>query len=362
MGSKNSVPRMPRPRQKISIISLAKEFGVSAATISKALSNSSEISESLRGRIRTRADDLGFSPKRPRRTTRNICVVLDLETSADFSLDGFRRAAVEGVYNFCNERQTEFSLFGLSSEKLDSMDLTRELCRRNVDAAVIIGAKEGRKYFTNLSNNRFPFACVYDGPAGNTIKLDDLNVGVLALNHLVDLGHKRLAIARNMPGRHAFAHRFMGFIQAAKSRDLPADAVIALIPQRPDAGYEWGREILREWINRERPWSAIFCTSKNVAMGILSEASLQKIRIPCRLSVLTCDDSVTCAQAAPPLSVVDIPNHRAGYLAALDAWETLTGHPRSLDLNTLFSVEKVIHRASTAPPQSDGFLPTERQK
>ena len=343
---------MPRPRQKISILSLAKEFGVTAATISKALSNSAEVSGSLRGRIRSRASALGFRPNRPRRTTQNICVVLDLEGSEDFRLDGFRRAAVEGVYNFCNERQIEFSLLGLSSQKLDAMDLTKELCRRNADAAVIIGAKEGQPYFSNLLNNHFPFACVFDGPADQTIKLDDLMVGRLALNHLVDLGHQRIAIARNMPGRHAFAPRFKGFIRAAKARGLSPDAVTALTPPQPEASYEWGREILREWITQKRPWTAVFCTSKNVALGILSEAALRSIHIPRQLSVLTCDDLITCAQAAPPLSVIDIPNHRAGYLAALYAWETLTGNTSTLEIATSLPVERVIHRASTSTPPS----------
>ena len=341
---------MPRPKQKFSILSLAKEFGVSAATISKALSNSSEVSESLRGRVRSRAEALGFHPKRPRRTTQNICVVLDLEASEVFFLDGFRRAAVEGVYNFCNEKQLEFSLLGLSSAKLDSMDLTKELCRRSADAAVIIGAKEGQPYFSNLLRNRFPFACVYDGPSAQTIKLDDRIVGQLALDHLVGLGHRRVAIARNMPGRHAFAPRLLGFIEAATVHGLAADAVTALTPKQPEASYDWGREILRDWMDSERPWSAVFCTSKNVALGILSEAALRNISIPSQLSVLTCDDLITCAQAAPPLSVVDIPNQRAGYIAALYAWETLIGTPGTVDMAALLSVGKVIHRSSTAAP------------
>ena len=340
---------MARPKQKVSIISLAKEFGVSAPTISKALSNSKEVSESLRGRVRARADELGFTPKRPRRTTHNICVVLDLEINDSFRLESYQAAVVAGVYDFCSERKIEFSMLGENFDKLEAMDLTKELCRRNADAAVIIRAKADRKYIENLQSNRFPFVCVYDGPTENTITLNDHVVGELALNHLVELGHTRIAIARNV-GRRASSGRFMGFVQAAAIKGLAAGAVTEVIPGKLETGYEVGHEILREWIANHRPWSAIFCTSDNVAAGILSEAVQQGIKIPSELSVLTCDDIVSNAEAAPPLCVVDIPNKQAGYLAAQHAWGLLTSDSSTVELPAPLTVEQVIHRASTTAP------------
>ena len=97
-----------------------------------------------------------------------------------------------------------------------------------------------------------------------------------------------------------------------------------------------------------RPWSAIFCKSKNVALGILTEASIQGISIPRDLSVLTCYDLISCRQAAPPLSVVDIPNQRAGYLAAWHAWKFLHGKEAESVISSVITVEKVISRDSVA--------------
>ncbi|MGZ0654566.1 LacI family DNA-binding transcriptional regulator [Coraliomargarita sp. W4R53] len=338
---------MARPKQTVSILSIAKEFKVSKSTISKALSNSSEISESLRARVRDRADELGFTPKRPRQTSYNICVVIDLGEDDTFQLDGFRRAVVEGVYSFCNENQLEISLLGHNSIKLNTMDLTQVLYRRNADAAVLIGAKEGQAYFKNLTNNRFPFACVYDGPREQTITLDDYTVGELALNHLTDLGHEHIAIARNLPGRHSFASRYDGFMQAAQAKGLNTNTLTTLSPNEAEASYEWGREILNQWIADKKPWSAIFFFAKNTALGLLSEAAHQGIHIPSQLSVLTCDNLISCAQAAPTLSVVDIPNQAAGYQSAKYAWELLLSE-KIVELPAPLAVEQVIHRNSTA--------------
>lgn len=339
---------MPRPRQKVSVTSLAKEFNVSAPTISKALSNSKEVSESLRSRVRARAEELDFIPNRLRRKTFNICAVLDFEDRGKFLIDGFQPTVIEGIYDLCSDKQLEFSLLGENTSKLEEMDLTKELCVRNADAAVIIRATGNRRYFDNLIRNRFPFACVYDGPEDYTVKLNDYKVGQLALSHLVELGHERIAIARHLPGRAAFGNRFIGFIQSASQMGLAPDAVTEIIPNLLGSGYKSGNQILRDWEEKGRPWTAIFCTSDNVAIGILSEAATLGIRIPAELSVLTCDNLTTNAQAAPPLSVVDIPNQKAGYLAAELVWNSLTqGSGKTLQLPPPLDPERVIQRTST---------------
>lgn len=340
---------MPRPKQAVSILTLAKEFHVTPATISKALSNSHEVSEALRVRIRAHADAIGFRPNTPRRSARNICAVLDLEFRNILDLDELRRVVIDGVFDFCHEKQIEFSLVGLSRKKLNDIDLASELCRRNAHAAVFIGAKDDQPYFRNLIKNRYPFACVFHGPIGKTIQIDDLKAGELALNHLVDMGHRRIAIGSNSSDCPVFLARFTGFLQAATRRGISHEAIVTLAQPIGKADYDWGREIFKEWVDLGRPWSAIFCNCKNVAFGILSEASIQKIHIPGNLSVLTCDDLLSCRQAAPPLSVVDIPIRRAGYLAAWHAWEFLHKKESASEISFVLPVERVVTRDSVAP-------------
>lgn len=336
---------MPRPRQQVSIFSLAKDLGVSAPTISKALSNSNEVSEQLRERVRARAAELGFSPTRPRKRVFNLCVLLDLEFLPGFRISGYTEAVMQGIYQFCNEQGLEFSLLAHPTERLESLQLTKELYARNADAAVVIGCSQDRKYFADLERNRFPFVCVYDGPEGRTVTVDNVEAGRLALDHLYELGHRKLAIARMAVRRSAPLNRFIGFVQQAELRGLSPEAIVELVPEDPRASYEWGRKTLRTWLAEGRPWSALFCLAENVALGVLSEAALQRVRIPEELAVLTCDDLLTSTRAAPPLSVVDIPNVEAGRLAAQWAWSLLKGAEEARPAQ--LKVPRVIPRAST---------------
>lgn len=189
-------------KAKISIFSLAEEFGVSAPTISKALSNSNEVSDTLRRQIRDRADELGFKPTLPRRKNFNLCVVLDRESYSRFRLTGYQEAVFEGVYQFCDEKEVEFSLYTQTTERLESVNLIRELHLRTADGAILVGSSEGRAYFDQLISNRFPFCCIFDGPAEHVISVDNFTVGRLAFDHLFDMGHRKIAIARQNAKRN----------------------------------------------------------------------------------------------------------------------------------------------------------------
>jgi DNA-binding LacI/PurR family transcriptional regulator len=280
-------------------------------------------------------------------------VLLDLEFESSFRLDGYAEAVVEGVYEFCSAHGIEFSIFGEPTPILERMDLTKELYLRNADGAVVVGASPDRAYFADLERNHFPFCCVFDGPRDMTVAADNQAAGQLALEHLLDLGHKKIAVARQMVGRAASANRFLGFSRAARDRGLLADAIAEILPPSPDANYDWGREILRAWMSAGRPYSAIFCLAANMALGILSEAAVAGVRIPHDLSVLVCDDLIACAESAPPLSVVDIPNREAGETAARLVWARISGNfapDAGATLRSPLPVRSVIRRASTAPP------------
>lgn len=340
---------MPRPKQKISIFSLAKEFGVSAPTISKALSNNNEVSDAMRQKVRERADELGFKPTRPRRKSFNICLVLDTEFHSRFRFAGYQEAVVEGVYRFCDEKEVEFSLFAQTTEKLEAIHLTRELHLRNADGAVFVGTSVERNYFEQLAANRFPFCCVFDGPEDRVVTADNFAAGRLAFDHLYELGHRSMAIARQSAKRVAARDRFSSFVRRAGEVGLPDPGVHELVPQSPFQAFDWGRTLLSDWLQAGKPWTAIFCLAENVALGFLSEAAVRGVRIPDEVSVLTCDDLISVQRAAPPLSVVDIPNENAGYQAALSVWKQLAkkDQSRGLEPEMHLQVTQVIARQST---------------
>lgn len=343
---------MPRPKQRVSIFSLAKEFGVSGPTISKALSNSTEISDSLRQKVRARAKDLGFKPTRPRRKNFNICVVLDLEFHTAFRFSGYQEAVVEGVYSFCHEQGVEFSLYAQTTERLNELNLSRELYQRNADGAVVIGASRERLYFEDLRKNGFPFVCIFDGPTDHVLEVDNFAVGRLGFDHLFDLGHRKIAIARQSANRAAARDRLISFIRRAGERGLADSGVVEIIPDSPYSAYDWGCSLLKDWLAEGRPWTAVFCLAENVAMGVLSQCAIEGIRVPHELSVLTCDNLMAVQRAAPPLSVVDIPNEAAGFEAALAVWKNLSEPDARMVFEAPLPVTQVIQRASTAPPLS----------
>lgn len=340
---------MPRKKQDVSIFTLAKEFDCAAGSISKALSNSTEVSEEFRQKVRARADELGFRPNRPRRKTFNICLVQDLEFDVTISISGYQIPLMEGIFGFCKDNGAEFSLYVDTTANLEKSNLTKELLLRNADAAIIVGSSRNRDYFADFERNLFPYVCIYDGPEGRTLKVDNLNAGRLALEHLTGLGHKRVAIARQTARREGGMNRYMGFLRAASAAKLSHKEIIEILPPSESAGFDWGREILNNWIEQKKPYSGLFCLSENVAAGVLSEAVLRGVKIPNDMSVLTCDDLESTKHSAPPLSVVDIPNQTVGQAAAGYLLEYLSGN-QDVELPRPFPISQIIKRGSTAAP------------
>lgn len=340
---------MARPKKEISIFTLADEFGVSAPTISKALSNSVEVSEALRSKVRSRAKALAFKPHRPRRKGYNICALLDMESNGTFQLGGYIGSIVEGIHAFCRDNGAEFSIYGDHTDRLSRIDLVRELHLRNADGAVILGASSQSPYFDKFEQNGFPFYCVFDGPDEATIKVDNRSAGRLACMHLLELGYRTLAVARHLDGRSASSERFLGFVQEV-ARNGPDVSVAELLPPMSEDRFLWGRSLVDAWERQGRPYRAVFSLGLNAAMGILSAAAEYGIRIPGELAVLSCDNIEISAHAAPPLSVVDTPNQKSGYLAASQVWKQLSGKEPQYNpylLQHPLPVESVVHRAST---------------
>ena len=339
---------MGRKKGKVSIYSLAKEFGCTPSTVSKAFANSTEVSDSLRRRIHARADELNFRPHSTRRRAQNLCALVCMGEEEELRLYGYLEPVIQGIHRFCREKGLEFSLFAETRKGLESINLAKELRHRNADCAVVLGAGNEEKFLSNLKKNRMPYACVYDGSAGQTVTVDNREAGRLAANYLLQMGHSRLAIATGEPQRESSKDRCRGFEEGANAQGSAA-AVSVLSPQAGLAGEEWGGKILDDWLEGGRPFTALFTLGENIALGFLSQCAIRRVHVPSEISVITCDNLPASSVSAPPLTTVRIPNRRAGYAAAEWTWKSLNEDRDSVD-TVVLPVSELVTRSSVAAP------------
>jgi LacI family repressor for deo operon, udp, cdd, tsx, nupC, and nupG len=178
------------------------------------------------------------------------------------------------------------------------------------------------------------------------VKIDNREAAAMAVNHLADLGHRRIGHVAGPPGNVLTEARQAGWQEACIARGLTPDPAL-LYPG--DFGLDSGQRAARLWLDQPpatRP-TAVFLASDEMACGFIGEVLRHGIRVPQDLSVVGFDDIELVAHIAPPLTTIRQPRNELGRIAAERLLARLEG--RADDTDTVLPVELVL-RGSTAPP------------
>jgi len=283
--------------QRVTFADIAREAGVSVPTVSKVLNGKPGVSPSTRRRVSNLLQEHDYAPRRsnPRGMVELVLGELRSPWSAAL-VSAMELAASEDGSGLCISRA------GGSAGWLDSV-----LERRSdgvVFAVVAVTAEQRQR----LRDSRRPFVLIDPGTtpiAGvPTIGVTNWQGAFVATEHLVSLGHRRLAMIAGPTDMLFSVARADGFRAAAAAADLPAPEVV-----HTEFGYEAGRDAaVRLLAGAERP-SAIFTASDEQAMGVYEAARRAKLRIPEDLSVVGFNDVDFARWAAPPLTTVREPIH-----------------------------------------------------
>lgn len=180
-------------------------------------------------------------------------------------------------------------------------------------------------------------------PGADHLRSRDEAGAALAVRHLVEEGHRRLAHV-TLSSRPGPAMRRTGFLAEAARLEL-GDRVRVIGPQQADEGID----LLLRSVRRGDPDAptAVFAANDIAAVRVLHRASDLGVAVPERLSVVGYDSSAVAQTVRPPLTSVNQPRADMGRLAAQMIRERLEGRTR----DTVSQVEPVLHvRSSTAPP------------
>jgi DNA-binding LacI/PurR family transcriptional regulator len=347
------------------LVTLAKDLGVSRATVSNAYNHPDQLSKQLRARILARAEEVGWAGPDPAgRSLRSgtvgaVGVLVDQSLSYAFS----DPATVLFLDGLAQEMQRDGFGLLLHAGLTDDQGL-RHVRDAIVDAWVVQSLPDDDPAVAAAQARRRPVV-VLDQPVladAPTISVDDEAGARMAAGHLLDLGHRRLAVL-SMPLRpdghqglagaerqRASSYRVMR-TRLAGAREAIEQAGFdwALVPvmecasNDPDAGARGTQALLTV----TSPPTAIIAFSDQLALGALRAAQENDTHVPDQLSVIGFDDSPLARHANPPLTTVAQPLRERGVAAGRIVRRLLNGeHPSSPVPYPVVLVE----RASTAPP------------
>jgi LacI family transcriptional regulator len=190
----------------------------------------------------------------------------------------------------------------------------------------------------------------------SSVFVDNEAGGALALRHLKDLGHRRIAVIRGPEKLFDSAPRWAGVRRVADKAGIEIDG--RLVFQLPDmvdpaSGFDGGLECTRRMLESGRPFTAVVAFDDLTALGVLRGLSEAGVRVPEDCSVLGFDDVLPAAVATPGLTTIHQPLQEMGLLAAEWMLEAVEGQDdgRAQPAKLHKAIPELVVRMSTARPR-----------
>jgi DNA-binding LacI/PurR family transcriptional regulator len=182
--------------------------------------------------------------------------------------------------------------------------------------------------------------------ATDLVKVDEVTGGRLATEHLLGLGHRRIAIIHGPVVRSTGAERLQGYLDALRAAGLQPDP--ALI-REGNFKQESGRELARQLLALTPRPTALFCTNNLMTVGALQTLGEQGVRMPADLSLIGYDDMEWWTLTHPPLTTVGQPVYELGREAMRLLLAQIAAPGRRRPQRVALKPELLV-RASCGPP------------
>ena len=339
------------------IYTLAEELGVSPSTISRALNNSPKISEKRRREIKELARKKGFKLRdfAPRLT--NLCILICTDGKEETIFSSYTEQVMNGVNKYCTEQELEFSIYSSPREKLNRINIVKELFRRNADGVIVLNANDDCSFIAQLEKEKLPYCCLLSGNpqfSENILTVNNETLAERAVDYLIQLGHRNIAFLHSAPHNPAQRDRLKGYRNALAKANLPLNRehIPDVPPTFSATGIEHGFQATTRLLAKHLEITAVFAASTDLAAGARSAFYRKGLRIPDDISLLGCDNSQEAEYFCPPLTVLDIPNARIGRAAAAWIHRKLQGEGAAHPPTEPWMQGSLIIRDTTAPPRA----------
>lgn len=340
----------------VNMADVASHAGVSIATVSRALRGLPGVSPRTRSRVLSVVDELDYvvSPAASslRGSTRRVALVLP-------RLDSwFSSTMLATVESTLRQADLDVLVYQVGTEERRAHFFRDLPTRRKVDAVVLITLPLGPE-----EEERLDLMGVEVVVAGSrlrefpSVNVDDVAIGVAAVEHLIGLGHTRIGMIRTSETDGAKwtsdLHRRAGYLEALERHGLPyAPALLVTAPYGVDAGAVGMEQLL----SLADPPTAVFCYSDDIAIAATTSLRRHGLRVPEDMSLIGVDGH----ELGKLFDITTIDQHvveqaRAASRMVLDL---LAGRPLEVSRLTLPTHLRV--RGSTAPVRSDDREGTER--
>jgi len=333
--------------QRRTIVDVAREAGVSTATVSRVLNDSANVSPQTRAVVLAAIERSGLTARRRRERARPWAGVVAVR--CPYVLDEYFGAILSAVARSLRERGKALML-SAEAVRGDEPSLPGLLRPEVTEGALLILPPEPGAVLAELSAGGYPFVVVDPRtalpPDIAAVSAAHLGGARLATEHLLRLGHTRIAAIAGPRNWIAAEGRLLGYrtALAASGRLAPK----GLVREGGEPTIAHGLTAARALLALPRPPTAIVAFNDKVAIGAMDAAAERGLRVPGDLSVVGFDDLELSRVVTPRLTTVRQPLEEMARMGAELLLRLIDG--REIDTLHVELATELIVRASTGPP------------
>ncbi|MEW9668109.1 LacI family DNA-binding transcriptional regulator [Ammoniphilus sp. 3BR4] len=301
------------------IMDVAKEAGVSRTTVSRVLNNSPRVDQATRKNVLNVIRKLNYQPSNVARNfrkkeTKLIAVLIPRVSNPFYGnlLYGMEEVAIKKGYNII--------LCNTGGDPAREMRYLRMLEQKQVDGLIMAGLNNSPDVVkAYLQYGPIVIACGYtDDDSIPAVVIDDTKAARMAVEHLVSLGHQRIAFINGPEHITLCRDRKKGYIQALEENGL---TVFEEWIQHSDFTIEGGYQCTNNLLQlKDRP-SAIFAANDDMAVGVIQALQEYGVHVPKEMAVVGFDNNPMATVVSPKLTTIDQPI----FLIGLKSMEKLIG-------------------------------------
>jgi LacI family transcriptional regulator len=358
---------MSETRPRTTLKDIAEKVGTSTATVSRVLSKSAyPVSMALRRHILQSAADLDYSPSLvgqslKSKVSRDIGIIVPSITNPFYAnlLLGAETEARRQGYNV---------MLCISGGDIETEHAYgRVLQQKQVAGLIISTIGEQHGWLEKLQREGMQVV-TFDQNVDNShchrVGFDFLRGGMLAAEHLISLGHRKIAFLSTPLNRRSRCEQLEGYRLAMLKNSIPFSQNLILVPTgQEDAVHvdelDIGRRLAGQFLSLQDRPSAIIAVNDMLALSIMQSLIFAGLKIPQDVSIIGFDDLDLSSLLIPPLTTVRQPAREMGQLAS----QILLGHiaktadPRSTksgdEAFTMITMEpQLVIRQSTGSPRA----------
>lgn len=301
--------------KSVNLKALAAHLGLTVSTVSRALNNYSDISPDTRERVKQAADQLGYRPNQNARrlsigTPETVCYLMPRQAGPNSQ--PFVAQLLAGLGEALNKRNWDLLVSQADASVGDLASIERMVRSGRISGLVISRPLKNDPRVKLLQKLGCPFV-VHGRTADHAdyawYDVDGEDAFVTAVNHLVQLGHRRIGFI-SAPLQYQFAqHRLDGYHRGLKHNGIAAQAELVQIAEFTDEGGAAAAGLL---LDLPCPPTALICVTDTMAFGALEAVHARGLQPGADVSVIGYDGVHFGKHANPPLTTMAQPQAHAG--------------------------------------------------